>query len=52
MRTQLYDLNDLLKFINNRLRLFEQRGFKEDYPAVKNLINQRHQIKSIIFNIR
>jgi hypothetical protein len=52
MRTQLDDLNNALKSINNKLRLFEQSGIKEDHPKVKDLINERHKIKSIIFNIR
>ncbi len=52
MRTQLDDLNDLLKSINNKLRLYEQSGLKETNQKVKNLINERHKVKSIIFNIR
>jgi hypothetical protein len=52
MRTQLDDLNDALKSINNKLRMFEECGFKENHPEVKDLINERHKIKSIIFNIR
>jgi len=52
MRTQLDNLNDYLRSINNKLRFFEQSGFKENHPEVKDLINERHKIKSIIYNIR